>query len=113
MEFGYQRGKIQDESMLYEQRKHDGSLPIIGVNTFRNPNGSEVPDTLELARATEDEKQGQLTRLRDFQNRTAEERPAVLDRLRRRPSKAATASRSSWTPSAAARWARSPRPSSR
>jgi methylmalonyl-CoA mutase len=82
MEFGYQRGKIQDESMLYEQRKHDGSLPIIGVNTFRNPAGSDVPDTLELARATEDEKQSQLTRLRDFQSRTAEERPAVLDRLR-------------------------------
>ena len=37
METGYQRGKIQDESMLYEQRKHDGSLPVIGVNTFRNP----------------------------------------------------------------------------
>ena len=47
MEFGYQRGKIQDESMLYEQRKHDGSLPIIGVNTFRNPLGSDVPETLE------------------------------------------------------------------
>jgi methylmalonyl-CoA mutase len=82
MEFGYQRGKIQDESMLYEQRKHDGTLPIIGVNTFRNPHGSEVPDTLELARASEEEKQSQLTRLRDFQARTAEERPAVLDRLR-------------------------------
>src|SRR6185436_4255042 len=82
METGYQRGKIQDESMLYEQRKHDGSLPIIGVNTFRNPNGSEVPDTLELARATEDEKQSQLTRLRDFQSRTADERPATLERLR-------------------------------
>jgi methylmalonyl-CoA mutase len=82
MEFGYQRGKIQDESMLYEQRKHDGSLPIIGVNRFRHPGGAEVPDTLELARATEEEKQGQLTRLRDFQNQTAEERPAVLDRLR-------------------------------
>jgi methylmalonyl-CoA mutase len=82
MELGYQRGKIQDESMLYEQRKHDGSLPIIGVNTFRNPSGSDVPDTLELARATEDEKQSQLTRLRDFQSRTAEERPATLERLR-------------------------------
>jgi methylmalonyl-CoA mutase len=68
--------------MLYEQRKHDGSLPIIGVNTFRNPSGSDVPDTLELARATEDEKQSQLTRLRDFQSRTAEERPATLERLR-------------------------------
>jgi methylmalonyl-CoA mutase len=82
MELGYQRGKIQDESMLYEQRKHDGSLPIIGVNTFRNPSGSDVPDTLELARATEEEKQSQLKRLHDFQSRTAEERPKVLERLR-------------------------------
>src|SRR5204863_486124 len=82
-ELGYQRGKIQDESMLYEQRKHDGTLPIIGVNTFRNPLGADVSDTLELARATEEEKQSQLTRLRDFQARTAEERPAVLDRLRK------------------------------
>jgi methylmalonyl-CoA mutase len=82
MEFGYQRGKIQDESMLYEQRKHDGSLPIIGVNTFRNPSGGGVPDTLELARATEEEKQSQLTRLRDFQARSADERPEVLERLR-------------------------------
>ncbi|HKN39217.1 MAG TPA: fused isobutyryl-CoA mutase/GTPase IcmF, partial [Acidimicrobiia bacterium] len=82
MELGYQRGKIQDESMLYEQRKHDGSLPIIGVNTFRNPLGSDVPETLELARATEEEKQSQLKRLRDFQERTAADRPAVLERLR-------------------------------
>jgi len=42
MESGYQRGKIQDESMLYEHRKHDGSLPIIGVNTFLNQNGQEA-----------------------------------------------------------------------
>src|SRR6201999_3263021 len=48
METGYQRGKIQDESMLYEARKHDGSLPIIGVNTFRNPAGDQVPEHLEL-----------------------------------------------------------------
>src|SRR5215213_6104522 len=41
METGYQRGKIQDESMLYEQRKHDGSLPLIGVNTFLPPEGEE------------------------------------------------------------------------
>ena len=82
MELGYQRGKIQDESMLYEQRKHDGSLPIIGVNTFRNPNGCDVPDTLELSRASEDEKQSQLKRLREFQDRTAGERPETLERLR-------------------------------
>ncbi|HLH59965.1 MAG TPA: fused isobutyryl-CoA mutase/GTPase IcmF, partial [Streptosporangiaceae bacterium] len=53
METGYQRGRIQDESMLYESRKHDGTLPIIGVNTFRNPAGDQVPEHLELARSTE------------------------------------------------------------
>jgi len=82
MELGYQRGRIQDESMLYEQRKHDGSLPIIGVNTFRNPKGSDVPQDLALSRATEEEKQSQLTRLREFQSRGAAERPAMLARLR-------------------------------
>ncbi|HZQ27280.1 MAG TPA: fused isobutyryl-CoA mutase/GTPase IcmF [Acidimicrobiales bacterium] len=82
METGYQRGRIQDESMLYEQRKHDGSLPIIGVNTFRNPNGDAVPEALELARSSDDEKQSQLQRLRDFQARHADERPAALERLR-------------------------------
>src|SRR5690606_1517135 len=49
METGYQRGRIQDESMLYEHRKHDGSLPIVGVNTFLNPKGDVVPEKLELA----------------------------------------------------------------
>jgi methylmalonyl-CoA mutase len=82
METGYQRGRIQDESMLYEQRKHDGSLPIIGVNTFRNPNGDPVPDAVELARSSEDEKQSQLQRLRQFQARHTAERPAALERLR-------------------------------
>ena len=63
METGYQRGRIQDESMLYEQRKHDGSLPIIGVNTFlQRTAGDAEPDEVELARATEDEKQSQLDR---------------------------------------------------
>ena len=82
METGYQRGRIQDESMLYEQRKHDGSLPIVGVNTFRNPAGDTSPATLELARSTDQEKQDQLARLRDFQARHASERPAALERLR-------------------------------
>ena len=82
METGYQRGRIQDESMLYESRKHDGSLPIIGVNTFRNPNGDEVPDHLELARSSEDEKQSQLKRLAGFHALHADERPQVLVRLR-------------------------------
>ncbi|MGV3653378.1 MAG: fused isobutyryl-CoA mutase/GTPase IcmF [Noviherbaspirillum sp.] len=81
METGYQRGKIQEESLYYEHRKHDGSLPIIGVNTFRNPDGQALPPVLELARATEAEKQSQLKRLADFQHRHASEAPAMLAAL--------------------------------
>jgi methylmalonyl-CoA mutase len=81
METGYQRGKIQDESMHYEMLKHTGELPIIGVNTFRNPHGDAVLDKLELARSTEDEKQSQLKRLADFHARHASESPAALKRL--------------------------------
>jgi methylmalonyl-CoA mutase len=82
METGYQRGRIQDESMHYEMLKHTGELPIIGVNTFRNPHGDQVQDKLELARSTEDEKQSQLRRLADFHQRHAAEAPAMLQRLR-------------------------------
>jgi len=82
METGYQRGKIQEESMVYEHRKHDGSYPIVGVNTFRNPHGDALPAKLELIRSTEEEKQSQLKRLRDFQARHAKEAPAMLERLR-------------------------------
>ena len=81
METGYQRGRIQDESMHYEMLKHTGELPIIGVNTFRNPHGDQVQDKLELARSTDDEKQSQLKRLADFQQRHASESPAMLQRL--------------------------------
>jgi len=81
METGYQRGKIQEESMLYEHKKHDGSLPIIGVNTFRNPKGAEAPATIELARSTDDEKQSQLTRLEAFHQRHAAQAPAALAAL--------------------------------
>jgi methylmalonyl-CoA mutase len=81
METGYQRGKIQDESMHYEMLKHTGELPIIGVNTFRNPNGDPVNDKLELARSTEEEKQSQLARLADFHTRHAAAAPAQLKRL--------------------------------
>ena len=81
METGYQRGRIQDESMHYEMLKHTGELPIIGVNTFRNPHGDAVQDKLELARSTEEEKQNQLKRLDDFQRRHAAESPAMLKRL--------------------------------
>jgi methylmalonyl-CoA mutase len=82
METGYQRGKIQDESMHYEMLKHTGELPIIGVNTFRNPHGDPVNDKLELARSTEEEKQSQLKRLADFHARHAKEAPAMLARLK-------------------------------
>jgi len=78
METGYQRGKIQDESMNYEMLKHTGELPIIGVNTFRNPHGDAVHDTLELARSTDEEKQSQLKRLADFHARHANASPAML-----------------------------------
>jgi methylmalonyl-CoA mutase len=82
METGYQRGRIQDESMLYEHRKHDGSLPIIGVNTFRNPHEGETPVKVELARGTEEEKQSQLARVRAFQKEHELEARAALEELR-------------------------------
>lgn len=72
METQYQRGKIQEESMYYEMKKHDGSLPIIGVNTYLNPatlaDDYEAPK-IELARATQAEKEEQIHNLRDFQSR--------------------------------------------
>jgi len=81
METGYQRGKIQEESLYYEAKKHDGSLPIIGVNTFRNPHTDESEFKVELARSTEDEKQSQLTRLRDFQQRNKAHSDMMLAQL--------------------------------
>ncbi|HEY2929287.1 fused isobutyryl-CoA mutase/GTPase IcmF [Piscinibacter sp.] len=81
METGYQRSQIQEESMHYEMQKHTGEYPIIGVNTFRNPHGDQTPETIELARSTDEEKQGQLTRLRDFHERHAKESGPMLKRL--------------------------------
>jgi isobutyryl-CoA mutase len=86
METGYQRGRIQDESLLYEQRKHDGSLPIVGVNTFVADGTGDAVDEgggrpLELARSTDDEKQRCLSRTRAFQEAHAGERDAMLARL--------------------------------
>ncbi|MBK7000323.1 MAG: methylmalonyl-CoA mutase family protein [Rhodoferax sp.] len=81
METGYQRSKIQDESMHYELLKHTGELPIVGVNTFRSPTGDAAPTKLELARSTEAEKQSQLARLADFHVRHAAQAPIMLKRL--------------------------------
>jgi methylmalonyl-CoA mutase len=86
METGYQRSKIQEESLYYEHKKHDGSYPIVGVNAFRNPSvdksGDPIPQRLELIRSTEAEKQSQLKRLREFQQRNQGAAPAMLERLR-------------------------------
>ena len=81
METGYQRSKIQEESMHYEMQKHTGEYPIIGVNTFRNPHEDPNPKQIELARSTTEEKESQLARLADFHARHAADAPAMLRRL--------------------------------
>jgi methylmalonyl-CoA mutase len=83
METGYQRSKIQEESMHYEQLKHTGKIPIIGVNTFRDPEADydDVAESVELARATEAEKRSQLRRLADFKKRHESKAPEALERL--------------------------------
>jgi methylmalonyl-CoA mutase len=86
METGYQRSKIQEESIYYETLKHTGQYPIIGVNTFLDPDsdGQDLVDGesyLELSRATEQEKESQLKRLAEFKNQHAQQAKAALDRL--------------------------------
>ena len=83
METGYQRSKIQEESMYYEYLKHSGEYPIIGVNTFRNPDidYAAANSNLELARASDEEKDEQLARLKAFHERHAQEAPGALKKL--------------------------------
>jgi methylmalonyl-CoA mutase len=81
METHYQRGKIQDESLHYESLKHSGELPIVGVNTFENPNPSEAPAMEQLIRSSDAEKDAQLASLAAFQSRHAERAPAALAKL--------------------------------
>ncbi|WP_321494589.1 fused isobutyryl-CoA mutase/GTPase IcmF [uncultured Desulfobacter sp.] len=88
METGYQRSKIQEESVYYETLKHNSELPIIGVNTFRDPNiqddvQAQRSSCCELARATDEEKQSQLKRLADFQKQHEKEAPQALEKLQR------------------------------
>jgi methylmalonyl-CoA mutase len=81
MELQYQRSKIQEESLLYETKKHDGSLPIIGVNTYIDPKRLEpgyCEDDFELRRATPEEKEAQLDNLAAFQGRHADTASAAL-----------------------------------
>ena len=82
MDTMYQRGKIQDESLYYESKKHDGSLPLIGVNTFLPKAGQEDEvHELELIRSTDDEKNDQITNVRAFQGQHSEPAEAALERL--------------------------------
>ena len=84
MELQYQRMQIQEESLYYEQKKHDGSLPIVGINTYLDPatSGDDwVPETPELRRASPEEKQAQIDSVRRFQAAHAEESGPALKRL--------------------------------
>jgi methylmalonyl-CoA mutase len=83
METGYQRGKIQEESMYYEHLKHSGKLPLIGINTFEDPdaNYADMANHLELSRSTEEQKNAQLERLDAFKTAHEDAREAALKRL--------------------------------
>ncbi|MBJ94807.1 MAG: methylmalonyl-CoA mutase [Rickettsiales bacterium] len=83
MERQYQRSRIQEESLLYEHRKHEGSLPIVGVNTYINPQGGMASDdeSMELRRASAEEKASQIEALRDFQQQAGGQAEAALERL--------------------------------
>ena len=83
MELQYQRGKIQDDSLEYETKKHSGELPIVGVNTFapRDAEEASAPRAVALSRATGEEKDACIARLREFQARHAEQAPAALREL--------------------------------
>ncbi len=86
MESYYQRGRIQEESLVYEHKKHSGEYPIIGVNTFKNPAtlGEDYrrPD-IPLSRASSEEKMSRIDALRDFHRRHADSAPAALERLKK------------------------------
>jgi len=83
METQYQRGKIQEESMHYEMLKHSGELPIIGVNTYLNPNPASDADidNMEIARASTEEKETQIHNLQDFWKANEAKSEAAINRL--------------------------------
>ena len=109
METMYQRGKIQEESMHYETRKHDGSLPIVGVNTFLNDNGDGEHAVAPLFRASDEEQRAQVDAVHAFQARHApKRRPKHCSGCSSRGARAATCSPSCWRPCRSARSARSP-----
>ena len=81
MERMYQRSKIQEESLYYETMKHDGTLPIIGVNTFLDPKGSPTVQPPEVIRATPEEKQYAIAARDAIWKRNAPARAAALERV--------------------------------
>ena len=83
METMYQRGKIQEESLYYETLKHTGEYPIVGVNTFLNKNGSPTIIPSEVIRATEEEKQYQISALEAFKHRNESRAPQLLKNLQK------------------------------
>ena len=85
METGYQRSKIQEESIYYENLKHTGKFPIIGVNTFRDPDADmeQMAECIELSRATQAEKESQLRRLAAFKKQNEKQAPEALERLQK------------------------------
>jgi methylmalonyl-CoA mutase len=85
METGYQRSKIQEESMYYEHLKHTGKFPIIGVNTFRDPDADmeQMAECIELSRATQAEKESQLRRLAIFKKQNEKQAPQAIERLQK------------------------------
>ena len=82
MERMYQRNKIQEESLYYEHQKHTGELPLVGVNTFLNKNGSPTILPNEVIRSTTEEKEQQIQNLHAFRKRNAEKCEAALKRLK-------------------------------
>jgi isobutyryl-CoA mutase len=84
METGYQRGKIQEESMHYEHLKHTGGHPVVGVNTFQDPDAdyAEMANHLELARATDDQKDAQLDRLKTFKEKNEDQTEKAIEELK-------------------------------
>jgi isobutyryl-CoA mutase len=82
METMYQRGKIQDESMYYEMLKHTGKLPIMGVNTFLSSKGSPTTIPGEVIRATETEKEYQITMLDNLHKSNSDKIPVLLNDLK-------------------------------
>lgn len=87
METMYQRGKIQDESLYYETLKHNGELPVIGVNTFQPEETDEEEKEIDLIRSTEEEKQQQIDELNGFKDRNSEQSEEALNRLKEKARK--------------------------